>query len=245
MVSGQRVVDSADSQHLATLYGRPDIVPADSSTRAASVGAACRPAPAARKAAELVNFLFHMILSGADEQVLVGNFMGDFVKGPLEERFPERVRLGVALHRRIDSYADRHPVFRRSKQRLAAEYGLYRGVMLDLFYDYFLVNDWQRWSTEPLAAYLAGTRGIVNRHLEDLPPELRRLVPTIFDDLLPSYGTIEGIGAALSRMSGRLSRPNPLRGGEQELRRHHGLLRDDFEALAPDLFTFAREYRSA
>jgi acyl carrier protein phosphodiesterase len=31
-----------------------------------------------------MNFLFHMLLSGDDEKILVGNFMGDFVKGPLE-----------------------------------------------------------------------------------------------------------------------------------------------------------------
>ncbi|CAH2030263.1 acyl carrier protein phosphodiesterase [Trichlorobacter ammonificans] len=189
-----------------------------------------------------MNFLFHMLLSGADEQVLVGNFMGDFVKGPLEERFPERVRLGVALHRRIDSHADTHPAFRRSRQLLAAEYGRYRGIMLDLFCDYFLANDWQRWSPEPLPAYLARTRGIIDRHLYDLPPEMRRLVPTIFEELLPSYGTIEGIGGALARMSARLSRPNPLKGGERELRRHHGALHDEFSVLAADLFAFAGDY---
>ena len=52
-----------------------------------------------------MNFLFHMLLSGTDDQILVGNFMGDFVKGPLLERFPERIRRGITLHRRIDSFA--------------------------------------------------------------------------------------------------------------------------------------------
>ena len=37
-----------------------------------------------------MNFLFHMQLSGDDDQILVGNFMGDFVKGNLDGRFPER-----------------------------------------------------------------------------------------------------------------------------------------------------------
>ena len=53
-----------------------------------------------------MNFLFHMLLSGNDEQLLVGNFMGDFVKGPLQERFEPRIRQGVMLHRKIDSYDD-------------------------------------------------------------------------------------------------------------------------------------------
>jgi len=41
-----------------------------------------------------MNFLLHMLLSGNDEQILVGNFMGDFVKGPLTDRFPERIKQG-------------------------------------------------------------------------------------------------------------------------------------------------------
>lgn len=62
-----------------------------------------------------MNFLFHMLLSGANDQILIGNFMEDFVKGPLGERFPERIRLGVALHRRIDSFAGRAELFQRSR----------------------------------------------------------------------------------------------------------------------------------
>jgi len=186
-----------------------------------------------------MNFLFHMILSGDDEQLLVGNFMGDFVKGPLRDRFPPRIRQGVYLHRRIDSHADHHPIYRRSRQRLSPSYGLYRGVMLDLFYDHLLCNDWENWCAEPLSAYLARSRAIIERRRDALPPELRPLVPFIFDELLPSYGEVAGIGRALARLSRRLTRPNPLHGGEAELRRNHGGLLEDFSLLTPELFRFA------
>jgi acyl carrier protein phosphodiesterase len=182
-----------------------------------------------------------MLLSGRDDQLLVGNFMGDFVKGPLAGRFPPRIRQGVMLHRRIDSYAEVHPLFRRSRQRLAPEYGRYRGVMVDLFYDHFLVTEWDDWCDEPLAAYLTRTRAVVERHHSSLPPEMVRLVPVIFDELLPSYGTVEGIGSALGRLSRRLSRPNPLAGGEAELHRHYPQLQQDFRGITPDLLRFAAD----
>lgn len=185
-----------------------------------------------------MNFLMHMLLSGDDDQLLVGNFMGDFVKGPLGERFPPRVRQGVQLHRRIDSFAEQQPLFRQSRQRLAPAYGLYRGVMVDLFYDYFLVNDWADWCDEPFAAWLTRTRAVVERYRQDLPIELQRLVPTIFDELLPSYGRIEGIGHAFSRLSRRISRPNPLAGGEEELRCHHAGLQADFRDFMPEVSRF-------
>jgi len=186
-----------------------------------------------------MNFLFHMILSGDDEQLLVGNFMGDFVKGPLQNRFPPRIRHGVYMHRKIDSHADRHPVYRRSRQRLSPEYGLFRGVMLDLFYDHLLCNGWEAWCEKPFDRYLAGARVAIERHRDSLPVEMRRLVPFIFHDLLPSYATIAGIGKALSRLSRRITRANPLCGGEAELRRNFDGLMEDFNLLTPELFRFA------
>jgi acyl carrier protein phosphodiesterase len=188
-----------------------------------------------------MNFLFHMLLSGNDDQLLVGNFMGDFVKGPLEGRFSERVRQGVMLHRRIDSHADRHPCFRRSRDRISPHYGLYRGVMVDLFYDYFLVNSWEDWSDESFPKYLARTRAAIESGREWLPRNMLPLVPVIFDDLLPSYRTVEGIGRALGRLSRRISRPNPLAGGEVELRRHRRSLQADFESFTPEMVRFAGE----
>jgi len=188
-----------------------------------------------------MNFLFHMLLSGKDDQLMVGNFMGDFVKGPLQERFTPRIRQGVALHRRIDSYADRHPLFRQSRHRISNDYGLYRGVMVDIFYDYFLINEWAEWCNEPFAEYLIRTRAVIEDHRQVLPVDMHRIVPIIFEELLPSYGTVEGIGSALSRLSRRISRPNPLSGSEQELSSHHDGLQSDFRAFAPEIFSFAGE----
>lgn len=127
-----------------------------------------------------MNYLFHMLLSGADEELLVGNFMGDF-------------------------------------------------------------SDWGEWCAEPFAGYLARCREIIERHRGELPPELRRLVPVIFGELLPSYGSVAGIGSALARLSRRLRRENPLRGGEEELLRCGEELMGDFRAFAPELFRFAEE----
>lgn len=191
-----------------------------------------------------MNFLFHMLLSGDDEQLLVGNFMGDFVKGPLQQgHFPEKVRQGVELHRRIDSYAERHPLFRRSRGRIDPGYGLYRGILVDMFYDYLLVNDWKIWSDEPFATFLRRTRRAVESHQHVIPAAMLPLLPVIFDELLPSYGTVEGIARALARLSRRVGRSNPLSGGELELVRLHGDLRTDFLGFTSEIINYASSLR--
>ncbi len=189
-----------------------------------------------------MNFLFHMLLSGANDQILAGNFMGDFVKGPLTDRFPDKIRQGVALHRRIDSFASRNDVFQQSRRRLDPHYGLYRGVLVDLFYDHYLVREWSCWSDEPFDPYLARTRSAIEKQRDDLPEHLQKLIPVIFEELLPSYGEVSGIGSALERMSRRVLRSNPLAGGEAELIRHYDDLESDFHGFMPLVRCFAADF---
>jgi acyl carrier protein phosphodiesterase len=191
-----------------------------------------------------MNFLFHMLLSGDDEQILVGNFMGDFVKGVLVDRFPERITQGINLHRRIDSFASRSEIFQQSRRRLDPHYGLYRAVMIDLFYDHILAKEWRNWSDEPLNEYLARSRSAILHHNKELPERLQKLLPIIFDELLPSYATVSGIGSALQRMSQRVTRINPLAGGEAELVLHYDGLREDFMYFMPLVINFAAELLS-
>ncbi|MEI6209172.1 MAG: acyl carrier protein phosphodiesterase [Desulfuromonadales bacterium] len=182
-----------------------------------------------------------MLLSGKDDLILVGNFMGDFVKGPLDGRFPNRIRQGVVLHRSIDTFASRSEQFQLSRRRIDPHYGLYRGVMVDLFYDHLLVTEWSNWSDEPLREYLARCKAIIMQNNEELPERLQKLVPYIFEELLPSYGEVSGIGKALERMSRRVKRSNPLEGGEVELVRHHDGLLEDFCGFMPMISSFVIE----
>lgn len=176
-----------------------------------------------------MNILFHMYLSGDDPELLVGNFMGDFVKGPLGEAYAPRIRQGLMLHRKIDSFAQRDANFQASRLRLSTEYGLYRGILVDLFYDHFLAKEWDSWSHIPFPDYMAETRGIIEKHLAIMPPQLQEFVPIIFNELLPSYKSIAGTEAALQRMSRRIRRTNPLAEGAAELSRHYKALKLDFE----------------
>jgi acyl carrier protein phosphodiesterase len=186
-----------------------------------------------------VNYLFHLFLSGNDPEIMTGNFMGDFVKGQLGDNHPPRLRRGLELHRRIDSFARDQEHFNRSRLRLAPEFGLYRGILVDLYYDHFLAVTWNDWSEEPLADYLIRVRQILEQRRPLLPERLQGLLAVIFDDLLPSYRETAGIGRALERMSRRVPRANPLAGGGGELIRQYELLQQDFLGFLPEARTYA------
>ncbi|MEJ0028951.1 MAG: hypothetical protein WDO15_00545 [Bacteroidota bacterium] len=86
-----------------------------------------------------MNFLAHLSLSDNEPKLMLGNFMGDFVKGRnLASKFEPLIVSGIELHRAIDHFTDTHKVVQQSKKRLDGKYGHYSGVIVDVFFDHFL-----------------------------------------------------------------------------------------------------------
>src|SRR5258708_857949 len=101
-----------------------------------------------------MNFLAHVYLSGDHSKVLVGNFIGDFVKGKyLRDRYEPEIAKGIELHRAIDYFTDLHPIVRQSKNRLRPKYNHYSGIIVDIFYDHFLAANWNQDSEVTLPEY--------------------------------------------------------------------------------------------
>ena len=81
-----------------------------------------------------MNFLAHIYLSGDYPKLMIGNFIGDFVKGRnLLEQFDSEIAAGIDLHRAIDEYTDSHPVVTQSKNRLRPSYRHYAPVIVDMY----------------------------------------------------------------------------------------------------------------
>ncbi len=192
-----------------------------------------------------MNFLTHLFLSGNAPELLVGNLMGDFVKGRLNGRFPPGIEQGILLHREIDSFAGRNRHFLRSKRRLDQSFGLYRGVLVDLFYDHFLAAHWEDYADVSLSFFISDAWRVLCQHREFLPHRLRRIMPLMFSEWLPSYSDIRGIAAVLHRMSRlRLKRVNRLWEGAETLSRHYREFYGDFQEFFPELVAFS-EIRGA
>ena len=187
-----------------------------------------------------MNFLTHLFLSNGDPELLVGNLMGDFVKGRLDGRFPPGIEQGILLHREIDSFAGQNGHFLRSKRRLDQSFGLYRGVLVDLFYDHFLAAHWDDYADVPFSVFISDAWQILCEHNEFLPDKLQRLILFMFRDWLPSYSDIGGIAAILHRISRhRIKRANRLGEGAEALSRHYGGLYEDFQKFLPELIEFS------
>lgn len=188
-----------------------------------------------------MNYLFHLYLSDPSPAALVGSLMGDFVKGRLEDRFPEEIARAIHLHRRVDSFSATHPAVRRSRQRLDPAFGHYRGVLVDVYYDHFLARSWERCHAEPLAAFARRVYRALTEHAFLLPERMRPAAERmIAHDWLTSYRDEAVVSLVLERMAGRIGRPNPLALGGAELGRHYAGLAADCETFRRAALAFAR-----
>lgn len=155
-----------------------------------------------------MNFLAHIYLSGNQEEILVGNFMGDYVKGRNYQNYPEKVSQGILLHRRIDQFTDQHPVTRESRSHIIKYYRKYSGIVIDILYDYLLAKSWERYCDVPLPHFVNNAFTLLKKHYEILPQGIKNWFPNfIRNNWLMSYSTLSGVEIVLHRMSSRTTLP--------------------------------------
>ena len=187
-----------------------------------------------------MNWLAHVFLSEPSVEFRLGNLLADLVRG--EERVGMSVDFlrGTQCHKAIDAFTDAHPVVRRSRSRIGSEHRRFSGVLVDVFYDYFLATAWERYSSLPLAAFTAGFYADVQATPLQLPPSARATLDRITKrDLLGQYQRVEGVEHSLRRLSTYLSsrwrKPFALERSVSDLVRHEREFADDFAEFFPQL----------
>ncbi|UII29791.1 ACP phosphodiesterase [Fulvivirga ulvae] len=190
-----------------------------------------------------MNFLAHLYLSGNDEEIMVGNFIGDFVKGKAYEVYSINIQRGIMLHRHIDEYTDHHEIVSNSKKRLWNKYRHYAGVIVDMFYDHFLAANWSAFHQTPLADYAQYVYKLMLSHESRLPKGVRYMLPFMIDhNWLLSYANKDGIHNALSGMARRTTFTSRMDEAIADLDNHYDEFESEFQAFFPDLRAFVGEW---
>lgn len=187
-----------------------------------------------------MNLLAHAYLSGDNQHIVLGNLMGDFVKGRVDAELHEDVQRGIRLHRLIDTYTDANPVFARSRERLQKPFRRFAGILIDIFYDHFLSKEWARFSPVALPEYARGIYQLLETNRLRLPKRMEQFTTyMITNDILVAYGRVDAIERVLGGMSRRFAHENPLAQGVHELTRNYDGLYADFEEFFPSIVQYA------
>jgi len=186
-----------------------------------------------------MNYLAHLYLSGDSDEIILGNFIGDFVKGKQYLKYPEKVAYGIRLHRNIDSFTDQHGDVREFAALLKPGYGRYSGIVADVFMDHFLASNWPTYSVYTLRQFSKHAHAVFLSNFGLLPFKVKQFLPFLIQHKrFESYAHQENMFQVLEIMSRRTSLPA---NSEWAIRMLHQEYHQ-FEALFRSFFAEMIEY---
>jgi acyl carrier protein phosphodiesterase len=186
-----------------------------------------------------MNYLAHIYLSGDSDEIILGNFIADYVKGNKYLNYPEQVAYGIRLHRSIDLFTDQHSLVKESINILKPGYGRYAGIVTDVFFDHFLAANWNRYSEYTLRQFSKHAHAVFLSNFLLLPFRVKQFLPFLIQHKrLESYAHRENMYPVLEIMSRRTSLPANSEWAMQILHQEY----EQFEALFKSFFAELIEY---
>jgi acyl carrier protein phosphodiesterase len=158
-----------------------------------------------------MNFLGHLYFSGNDYELMYANLFGDSVKGKQFLSYPESIRKGILLHRRIDAFIDEHQLVKELKRFFYKDLPKVSPVAIDLFFDHLLARYWENYHDMPYALFLESFYTYSPIYWDFYPDEFRQFVQLMCErKWLNSYPLLFGLEKSCEGVSLRISFPNSL-----------------------------------
>lgn len=183
-----------------------------------------------------MNFLAHLHLSYPNNTEMVGNFIGDYVKGKKYLDYSTDICKGIMMHRQIDSFTDSHLLHKATRDIFREAYGLYSGVIADMVFDHFLALNWNEYCDVPLLDFEQLCYDILDTHHNILPERVQYFIPKMkAAKRLSSYAKREGIEESIHLMGQYTSLPQKTDEAMVILKHSHAVLENNFKAFYTDL----------
>lgn len=194
-----------------------------------------------------MNILAHGYLSGRNTDLLIGNFIGDFIKGdpasPRHTLTPGEIA-GVRLHRAIDTFTDAHPDVAAVRDLLHPRCHKYAGPAVDIFFDHYMAANFQAISGEPLADFVSYFYQTLQTNVARLPIPAARMVDyMIRQDWLTNYQFMDGIDRSLKGVSRRTAYPSGLDTAIEDLDLYYDEIGTHFAYFWPALVEHCQQTR--
>lgn len=183
-----------------------------------------------------MNYLAHLYLSGNNDQLKIGNFIADHVKGSVIDNYSGDVLAGIQLHRLIDSFTDQHPVVAISNARLRPDFKKYAPVISDIFFDHFLASKWDEYHHLSLEEFAKNSYALMRSNEHLLPARALHMLNYMEpQNWLVNYANISGMEKALTGLSRRTKFESNMDKAHLFLQEHYQDFENDFELYFKDV----------
>lgn len=151
-----------------------------------------------------MNHLAHIYLAGENTNLVIGNYIADYLRGNKFDHLPEEIIQGVYMHRRIDTFTDEHPKFRAATKLIRPTIGKYAGVAVDIYFDYFLAQHWNKFHVSNLPDFANSIYSLIEQEWVHIPEKGRRFYSyMVAHNLLYKYGELKTIDMVFNGIHSR------------------------------------------
>ena len=183
-----------------------------------------------------MNYLGHLVLSGQDDEVLLGNFMADAIKGSSYNSYSENIQKGILLHRKIDDFTDQHESYLNGKRRFYNDYPKMGGVILDIVYDHLLWQYELKYQKLNLKEEIKRYYQILDAQNTLMPDQVKFMYGYMKrDDWLSNYQHEWGIKRALSGIGRRIGYSKRLEKSFSLVLKNRDKFMEEFETFFQDI----------
>tara|TARA_B110000305_G_scaffold230586_1_gene282990 strand:- start:34 stop:618 length:585 start_codon:yes stop_codon:yes gene_type:complete len=190
-----------------------------------------------------MNYLAHLLLSGNDDDVIFGNFIGDAIKGKQYLNYSDSIQKGILLHRQIDTFTDSHPVYLQSKRRFYKNYPKISGVITDILYDHLLCLEWGKHTNEKLPFFINKSYEFLDTRIQEMPIRMGPVYSHMrTHNWFARYQTIEGTALSLMQIGKRMGFGSSIGSSVLEFKQNEALFIEEFNTFFNEIKDFSKEF---
>lgn len=192
-----------------------------------------------------MNYLAHIHLSGLDDDILIGNFIADFIRNKEVSVLPESKKNGVLLHRLIDAYTDIHPLVRKVTKVFRESQSKYAPVVSDIVFDYFLHKHWDMFTEVEFNSFKSDSYDRLCGNLSGLPPKVETKINSMCKgDFISSYTSLDGLSFVFRLMDKRTKFPSRFESAVEVVERNEDFIGSLFLEFYPQLVDKSQKFLS-
>lgn len=190
-----------------------------------------------------MNYVAHQLLSFHQPEIQIGNIYGEVIKGNQYKKYKGDILLGILLHREIDTFTDQHPCVKNSSAIFHERYAKYAPVIVDVVYDYILIQNWKKFSTQNFESFTDECYQLFSTHLNEFPEKARFIIEHLLKhDWFHNYSTIKGVQQTLRGISQRSKFDNQIYFAVEEIQANYHALENDFLEFFPQLVSHCKKF---
>ncbi len=193
-----------------------------------------------------MNYLAHTLLSGQNEDLILGNFLADIVRKNEHDDLPPNYMIGFELHKAIDEFTDSHEAVKNITKILRPNHRKYAPVVSDILMDYVLGQCWQNYSDEALQNFADRRYSIISNNIESFPERTRPIISKMVNgNFLIKYTTLDGLMFTFEKIQEAARFPSDFTQAVEDLEENYEAMHTEFNLFFPDIVKHTDGFRNA